>query len=99
MKVSPVSGDLLVKLAIGAGAALLLWYGLNRARGAVSGAADYLAGLPGRAYDGFADAVRVDIEPMNPDLGQYSQRIESDLANRGTGVNAVWWDFTHLFNF
>jgi hypothetical protein len=98
IKVSPVSGDLLLKMALAAGAALLLWYALNRARGAVADAAGYVAALPGPAYDAFAGAVRVDLEPF-ADLGSYSPAVEDRWAavQRGEARPSFWEDIKHLF--
>lgn len=56
MRVSSVSGDLLVKLAIGAGLAGLAWYAFSKGKAAISSAVDAVTSAPSAIYDAVKQA-------------------------------------------
>jgi hypothetical protein len=58
MKVAPVSGDMLIKLAIGAAVVGVAWWAVRRGQQSVADAIDYVTSLPERAIEAVAEVAR-----------------------------------------
>lgn len=88
MKIAPVSADLLIKLAIAGLAVGAVVYAINKATGKLTGAADWVTGLPGRALDSVTTTAKEGgaawqdrTTPNPPTASEYFGKYKDPLVN------------------
>lgn len=96
LRVSPVSGDFLLQLAIAGAGLLAAWWLVNKASGAASSAFDSIKSLPGTLYDtvkeygsAAADAVGDAAAELAAPVVNAAKSIAA--ASPGAGLPAGWY--------
>ena len=97
MKIAPVSGDMLVKIALGGLVGLAAWYAVRQVKAAAGSFADSVSAAPGKAWEAISSTVGGAIDAVISAPGAVIEAATEKAAEIGRRMDKVQshpWDET-----